>query len=123
MLGAKRDDVDFSSFARRVYVLNDAVGSVSDKHRVVFAMFDVSGNGLLDKKEFLRTTSAILTAEASEAGADVKGASSELSKVCKTMVDAAFLAYDRDRDSKLSYEEWLRYAENDASVLSFIESV
>lgn len=117
----------FPAFCRAYYLFIKS--TTEEKYKVVFAMFDVHGNGLLGQKEFLMTSLLLIRGEALESsGQSVKTiqeleSKGDMKHIARCLVEAAFATYDMDGDDKLSYEEWVPFARDDAAIQSFLLSL
>ncbi len=117
----------FPAFCRAYYLFSKS--TTEEKYKIVFAMFDVHGSGMLGQKEFLTTSLLLIRGEALESsGQSVKTiqeleSRGDMKHVARCLVEAAFATYDMDGDDKLSYEEWVPFARDDAAIQSFLLSL
>ena len=125
--------LSFKEFMQGAYVF--FAGTREQKLKLAFNMFDLSGSGYISRKDFKKISIAFIvgnrktqwTVPAAQYP-DGGGKTEELDisffkPVTELMVDMAMLEYDRDNDSKLSFEEWQRYADEDRDVSAFVDNM
>jgi len=78
------------------------------RYRVIFNIFDVSGSGQIDKKEFKMVSKIFLNSASYTGTLDPK-----FTPLLDTMVESAVQIYDLNKDGKLNFEEWIVYAKQE----------
>ena len=94
------DSLDFAEFMRAIRVTMD--GNVQDKLKCAFAIYDLKGDGKIDKKEMKKVLNQIY---------DMFGEDSRTlrrrAKIADKKVDLIFDKFDVDGDNSLSLDEFV----------------
>lgn len=90
-------EIDFVEFLIAISVTSQ--GDIKDKLQMAFNMYDIDGNGKIDKKEMVKIIEAIYDLLGEE---NRKGENSPPKRVAKIM-----LKLDKDQDGTLSSEEFI----------------
>jgi EF-hand domain pair len=90
--------------------------------RFVFNLFDLTGNGRVDRDELKRMTVALMSSPSAPHPSQVD-VSREFAPLLDLFSFLSLYSYDRDADRQLSWPEWRSYAEDDDRVSRMVDEI
>lgn len=124
--------LSYEEFLCAVFVAKH--GTLQEKQRLVFNMFDLSGGGVLKKTDFKSMAAAVVRGkQPPRLGVALLDRSNgtthsqridfdaDFKPLVKLMVEAALVVYGTD--GKMCFEQWCVYAESDPDVSAFIDAL
>ena len=112
--------VDWEEFVCYLFVLDYA--SREQRMRFVFNLFDLTGNGRIDREKLKRMSLALMTSTTAPAPSTADP-SKDFSPLLDLFAYFALHSYDRDADRSLSFMEWRLYAEDDERVRRMVDEI
>ena len=88
----------------------------------MFNLFDLTGNGRIDRDKLKRLSVALMTSPTAAAPSAVDP-SKEFAPLLDLFAFFALHAYDRDGDRQLSWVEWRLYAEDDERIRRMVDEI
>jgi Ca2+-binding EF-hand superfamily protein len=111
----KDNYLDFGEFLRAIRITMR--GDINEKLKCAFEIYDLKGDGKIDKREMKKTLNSIY---------DMLGEDNRRyrrnSKFAEKKVELIFQKYDTDKDNKLSLDEFINGCLNDEYLNQLLKS-